>query len=44
MLMIFGLSGASFNNLLDALDAAYCTSDGGDDPNEDGELFLVIAL
>jgi tripeptidyl-peptidase-1 len=28
--------GASFNNFLDALDASYCTSDGGDDPSEDG--------
>jgi tripeptidyl-peptidase-1 len=25
--------GASFNNFLDALDASYCTSGGGDDPN-----------
>ncbi|KIJ32810.1 hypothetical protein M422DRAFT_265293 [Sphaerobolus stellatus SS14] len=28
--------GASFNNLLDALDASYCTFEGGDDPNFDG--------
>jgi len=28
--------GASFNNLLDALDASYCTFEGGDDPNDDG--------
>lgn len=28
--------GASFNNFLDALDGAYCTSDGGDDPEQDG--------
>ncbi|KAH9886275.1 subtilisin-like protein [Cubamyces lactineus] len=27
---------ASFNNLLDALDKAYCTSGGGDDPTQDG--------
>jgi len=30
------VEGASFNNLLDALDASYCTFEGGDDPNEDG--------
>lgn len=29
-------AGASFNNLLDALDGAYCTSGGGDDPTQDG--------
>ncbi|KAF8963500.1 peptidase S8/S53 domain-containing protein [Flammula alnicola] len=28
--------GASFNNLLDALDGTYCTFEGGDDPNQDG--------
>ncbi|KAF7334234.1 Subtilisin-like protein [Mycena sanguinolenta] len=28
--------GASFNNLLDALDGAYCTYEGGDDPTQDG--------
>ncbi|KAM3086466.1 hypothetical protein ACMFMF_000415 [Clarireedia jacksonii] len=28
--------GASFNNFLDAIDGAYCTYDGGDDPNQDG--------
>ncbi|TDL20635.1 subtilisin-like protein [Rickenella mellea] len=28
--------GASFNNLLDALDKSYCTFEGGDDPNQDG--------
>ncbi|KLO15522.1 subtilisin-like protein [Schizopora paradoxa] len=28
--------GASFNNLLDALDASYCTFEGGDDPTQDG--------
>lgn len=27
--------GASFNNFLDALDASYCTFEGGDDPTED---------
>lgn len=27
--------GASFNNFLDAIDGAYCTSDGGDDPISD---------
>ncbi|KAI9737674.1 MAG: hypothetical protein M1818_005678 [Claussenomyces sp. TS43310] len=27
--------GASFGNFLDALDASYCTYDGGDDPNQD---------
>ena len=27
--------GASFNNFLDALDASYCTFEGGDDPNQD---------
>ena|ERR1700722_5053696 len=31
-----GLTGASFNNLLDALDDSYCTYEGGDDPSEDG--------
>ncbi|KAF8517279.1 subtilisin-like protein [Hysterangium stoloniferum] len=30
------VEGASFNNLLDALDASYCTFEGGDDPTEDG--------
>ncbi|KAI8972408.1 subtilisin-like protein [Trametes punicea] len=30
------VEGASFNNLLDALDKSYCTSDGGDDPTLDG--------
>lgn len=29
-------AGASFNNLLDALDASYCTFEGGDDPTQDG--------
>jgi tripeptidyl-peptidase I len=28
--------GASFNNLLDALDGSYCTYLGGDDPTQDG--------
>ncbi|KAH8081328.1 peptidase S8/S53 domain-containing protein [Cristinia sonorae] len=28
--------GASFNNLLDALDGSYCTFEGGDDPLQDG--------
>lgn len=28
--------GASFNNLLDALDSSFCTFEGGDDPNQDG--------
>lgn len=27
--------GASFNNFLDALDASYCTFEGGDDPSQD---------
>ncbi|KAF8478880.1 subtilisin-like protein [Gautieria morchelliformis] len=30
------VEGASFNNLLDALDASYCTFEGGDDPTQDG--------
>ena len=30
------VEGASFNNFLDALDASYCTFEGGDDPTEDG--------
>ncbi|OBZ66344.1 Aorsin [Grifola frondosa] len=30
------VEGGSFNNLLDALDASFCTFEGGDDPNEDG--------
>ncbi|CCM06013.1 uncharacterized protein FIBRA_08256 [Fibroporia radiculosa] len=29
------VEGASFNNLLDALDASYCTFEGGDDPTYD---------
>ncbi|PCH35779.1 subtilisin-like protein [Wolfiporia cocos MD-104 SS10] len=29
------VEGASFNNLLDALDASYCTFEGGDDPDYD---------
>ncbi|KAJ6454702.1 subtilisin-like protein [Mycena sanguinolenta] len=29
--------GASFNNLLDALDGSYCTFEGGDDPTQDGD-------
>ena len=29
-------AGASFNNLLDALDGSYCTYEGGDDPTQDG--------
>ncbi|KAJ7198616.1 subtilisin-like protein [Mycena haematopus] len=28
--------GASFNNLLDALDGSYCSFEGGDDPEQDG--------
>ncbi|KZT61098.1 hypothetical protein CALCODRAFT_447953, partial [Calocera cornea HHB12733] len=30
------VEGGSFNNFLDALDASYCTYDGGDDPTQDG--------
>ncbi|KAI0922999.1 hypothetical protein AcV5_009837 [Taiwanofungus camphoratus] len=30
------VEGASFNNLLDALDGSYCTFEGGDDPTQDG--------
>ncbi|KAF8576121.1 subtilisin-like protein [Ramaria rubella] len=30
------VEGASFNNLLDALDASFCTFEGGDDPTQDG--------
>jgi len=30
------VEGASFNNFLDAIDASYCTYEGGDDPTEDG--------
>ncbi|TVY30670.1 Tripeptidyl-peptidase sed1 [Lachnellula hyalina] len=30
------VEGASFNNFLDAIDAAYCTSGGGDDSSQDG--------
>jgi len=30
------VEGASFNNLIDALDASFCTFEGGDDPTEDG--------
>jgi tripeptidyl-peptidase-1 len=29
------VQGASFNNFLDAIDGAYCTFEGGDDPNSD---------
>jgi tripeptidyl-peptidase-1 len=29
------VAGASFNNFLDALDASYCTSNGGDDSSQD---------
>lgn len=32
------VEGASFNNFLDAIDASYCTYDGGDDPTQDGKL------
>ncbi|EMD39042.1 hypothetical protein CERSUDRAFT_112730 [Gelatoporia subvermispora B] len=28
--------GGSFNNMLDALDASFCTFEGGDDPTQDG--------
>jgi tripeptidyl-peptidase-1 len=27
------VEGASFNNFLDAIDASYCTYDGGDNPD-----------
>ncbi|OCH90819.1 subtilisin-like protein [Obba rivulosa] len=30
------VEGGSFNNLLDALDATFCTFEGGDDPTQDG--------
>jgi tripeptidyl-peptidase-1 len=30
------VEGASFNNFLDAIDGSYCTSNGGDDPTQDG--------
>ncbi|KAF7800223.1 hypothetical protein EIP86_011470 [Pleurotus ostreatoroseus] len=30
------IAGASFNNLLDAFDASFCTFEGGDDPDVDG--------
>ncbi|KZT44232.1 subtilisin-like protein [Sistotremastrum suecicum HHB10207 ss-3] len=30
------VEGASFNNMLDALDKSFCTFEGGDDPNDDG--------
>ena len=29
-------TGASFNNLLNGLDASYCTFEGGNDPTQDG--------
>lgn len=29
------IQSGSFNNYLDALDASYCTSNGGDDPTQD---------
>ncbi|KAF2862217.1 subtilisin-like protein [Piedraia hortae CBS 480.64] len=31
------VAGASFNNFLDAIDASYCSYDGGDDPYYDAE-------
>lgn len=31
----------SFNNFLDALDGSYCTSNGGDDPTQDGPYAKV---
>ncbi|KAJ7463327.1 subtilisin-like protein [Mycena latifolia] len=31
------VEGASFNDFLDAIDGSYCTVDGGDDPNYDGQ-------
>ena len=34
--MLWGKIGASFNNLLDALDGSFCTFEGGDDPYNDG--------
>jgi tripeptidyl-peptidase-1 len=36
MLMRVCVLGASFNNLLDALDGSYCTFEGGDDGTQDG--------
>ncbi len=33
MLLIYSWKGATFNNLLDALDGSYCTFEGGDDPS-----------
>lgn len=35
--------GASFNNLLDALDASYCTFEGGDDPTQDGQYYRFLS-
>ncbi len=35
-------AGASFNNLLDALDAAFCNEEGGDDPTQDGTNFVTF--
>ncbi|TKA24573.1 hypothetical protein B0A54_17540 [Friedmanniomyces endolithicus] len=31
------VEGASFNNFLDAIDASYCSYDGGDDPTQDAK-------
>lgn len=31
------IEGGSFNDFLDAVDASYCTFDGGDDPIQDGQ-------
>lgn len=31
------IEGGSFNDFLDAVDASYCTFDGGDDPVQDGQ-------
>lgn len=30
------VEGASFDNWLDAVDASFCTFEGGDDPSQDG--------
>lgn len=38
------VKGASFNNLLDALDASYCTFEGGDDPTQDGQCYRFLVL
>lgn len=36
--------GASFNNLLDAVDGSYCTFEGGDDPTEVNITVVYVTI